>query len=234
MIVPRPAATVALLRDGYDGIETYLLQRNPALEFAPGASVFPGGAVDDDDFGSHWSALCDGPDDRAATVELGVDGGGLGYRIAAVRECFEEVGVLLGGPAGVDRHRPLHEVCRDERVTLATAGLRYFGHWVTPEGAPRRYDTRFFFARCPPGQHPEPDNDEALAGEWITPRQALAEADAAQRELIVPTVRTLVALDALASVDAVFEAVPAPAAALVAPMLVDDSGGARVHLPHDG
>lgn len=233
MIVPRPAATVALLREGRDGLETYLLQRNPALEFVPGASVFPGGAVDDDDLHPAWVRRCSGPDEAVAAAELGVAHGGLGYRVAAVRECFEEVGVLLGGPGGVDRHRPLASVCDDDGVRLATGELRYFGHWITPLGAPRRYDTRFFFAVCPPDQHPEPDNDEALAGSWVTPTAALAEARDGGRELILPTERTLEALRALGSLDAVLAHVPTPSHAR-ATAVVDDHGGARVPLPVDG
>ncbi|MDH4169679.1 MAG: NUDIX hydrolase [Acidimicrobiia bacterium] len=232
MIVPRPAATVALLRDGHHGLETYLLQRNPALEFVPGASVFPGGAVDDGDLGAEWWGRCDGPSDTVAAAELGVQRGGLGYRVAAVRECFEEVGVLLGGPPGIDRHRPLASVCDDDGVRLATADLRYFGHWITPEGAPRRYDTRFFFAVCPADHEPEPDNDEALDGHWIAPDQALAEAEDGRRDLILPTARTLEALHRLGAVEAVLAAVPR-ATSPIRRRLIDDHGGARVPLPHD-
>ncbi|MGI9602915.1 MAG: NUDIX hydrolase [Acidimicrobiales bacterium] len=233
MITPRAAATVALLRDGATGIETYLLQRNPALEFAPGASVFPGGAVDDDDLDDAWVQRCDGPTEAAATTELGVPSGGLGYRVAAVRECFEEVGVLLGGPGGVDRQRRLATVCDRDGVRLATADLRYFGHWITPEGAPRRYDTRFFFAVCPPDQQPEPDNDEALAGHWVTPVAALAEAGEGRRDLITPTARTLVALQALGDVASVMAAVRRAGTTEQRRLLVPDHGGQRVRLPHD-
>jgi len=233
LIAPRPAATVALLREGRDGLETYLLQRNPALEFAPGASVFPGGAVDDDDLRPEWAHRCTGPDQAIATAELGVPTAGLGYRVAAVRECFEEVGVLLGGPSGVDRYRSLASVCDVDGVRLATAELRYFGHWITPLGAPRRYDTRFFFAVCPPDQQPEPDNDEALAGAWVTPAAALAEGRDGARELILPTERTLEALRALGSLAAVLAHVRAPSEARAA-AVVDDHGGARVPLPADG
>ena len=157
-----------------DGLEVFMLRRNLDSDFVGGAYVFPGGAVDPDDRHADLEAICEGRTDVEASRRLGIDAGGLAYWVAAIRESFEEAGVLLAyRPDGSivhlddpehacarwaehrrqvdDGERRLVEVCADEDLRLAVDGMHYFGHWITPEGAPRRYDTRFFLAAEPPG-----------------------------------------------------------------------------------
>ncbi len=251
MIVPRPAATVALLRDGERGIEAYLLRRNRALAFVPGATVYPGGAVDDGDHDVRWPTLVVGRTDASASLALGYPPGALAWWIAAVRECFEEVGVLLavdgnGDPPpndgaarrAQDRCRDgllrgrygLAEVCLELGLRVDLAGLRYLAHFVTPAPSPRRYDTRFFVATVPAGVEPTPDNGELVAGRWATPSSALAEARAGQIELIIPTACTLAAIGRFDRVEDLFEALDGHAAEVPT---VADSMGRRARLPGD-
>jgi 8-oxo-dGTP pyrophosphatase MutT (NUDIX family) len=211
--VPRDAATVILLRDTADGPEAFLLRRTAELEFAPGACVFPGGSVDahDADEGVAWAgpgaadfgARLDVPPDRARALVC-----------AAIRETFEESGVLLAGSplagdstglAG-DRHAllagsmSLGEVLSRLGLVLRADLLTPWARWITPEASPRRFDTWFFAAALPPGQTateaPEGAGDHAGAAEsesgmWLRPAAALEAAKAGQITLLPPTAVTL-------------------------------------------
>jgi 8-oxo-dGTP pyrophosphatase MutT (NUDIX family) len=233
-LVPRPAATVMVLRDGDDGLEVLMRRRNPDSIFVPGAHVFPGGAVDEADHRPH--PLADpAPDQAGASERLGLAAGGLAFWVAAVRETFEEAGLLFAdGPveraephrAAIDRgERSLADVCRAEGLRLRLRDLRYFGHWITPPGGPRRYTTRFFVAPLPVGQSPSHDDGEAVAHEWVRPADALARFAAGEWDLILPTERSLHALAGFRTAAEVL----AHADAL--PPLVDDAGGRRLSLP---
>jgi len=187
-----------------------MLQRAHTLAFMPGVHVFPGGAVDPADAGAELQALCAGLDDAAASRALGVERGGLAYWIAAVREAFEEAGILLayddkGGMVAFDdtarfqSHRQaLHgrrgdfaAVLRDEGLRLAADRLIYFGHWITPVTVPRRYDTRFFLAIAPERQEAMHDRHETIAHVWMRPQEALDLCAGERINLRLPTIRTL-------------------------------------------
>lgn len=234
ILTPRPAATAMVLRDGPDGLEVLMLRRNLDSIFVPGAHVFPGGAVEEADHGPHPRADPE-VDDAVASDRLGLDAGGLAFWIAAVRETFEEAGLLFAdGPvqraephrrAVDDGERSLADVCAAEGLRLRLGDLRYFGHWITPPGAPRRYTTRFFVAPVPPGQEPSHDDGEAVAHEWVRPSDALFRFDAGDWDLILPTERSLQALARFDTVAAVL------AHADTLPPLIDDHGGRRLSLP---
>jgi 8-oxo-dGTP pyrophosphatase MutT (NUDIX family) len=216
----REAATVAVVRDGRDGLEVFMVRRTVAAVFSPGAHVFPGGAVDQEDRLVELELRCDGLNDATASVVLGVPAGGLGYFVAAARECFEEAGLLLARHDGelvadADRYRPhrdalnagarsMLDVCIAESLTLAVDLLMPFGHWITPVGPPRRFDTRFFVAPAPPGQDPSHDGWETTEGLWMRPVDVLAAADRGHVDLIEPTRHTLSALTDYQLVDDVF------------------------------
>jgi 8-oxo-dGTP pyrophosphatase MutT (NUDIX family) len=218
----REAATVAVVRDGAHGLEVFMVRRTIAAVFSPGAHVFPGGAVDPEDRLAELEPLCDGLDDEAASVILGVPAGGLGYFVAATRECFEEAGLLLARSDGelvtdASRYRnhrdalnagecSLVDVCVAASLTLAVDLLQPFGHWITPVGPPRRFDTRFFVAPAPPGQDPSHDGWETTEGVWMRPKDVLAEADRGNVDLIEPTRHTLQALTDHDRVDDLFAA----------------------------
>jgi 8-oxo-dGTP pyrophosphatase MutT (NUDIX family) len=214
VIEPRHAATVMLVRDGGQGIEVFMLRRNLSSAFVGGAYVVPGGAVDDADSATGLWDQCDGRTDGDASHLLGIEAGGLAYWAAAVRECFEEAGVLLAVPldraSEVARYREyrnqvyakslgLIEVCQRERLRLDLGRIHYFGHWITPVGLPRRYDTRFFVTAAPPEQQARHDDGETVASLWVHPTEALARFQRGEFELIDPTVRSLDAISRFAS-----------------------------------
>ena len=269
MVEVRDAATVMLVRDapagarGADdpgGLEVFMLRRNLSSDFVGGAYVFPGGAVDDHDRHVDLEAVCLGRTDADASAQLGVGSGGLAFWVAAIRESFEEAGVLLAVDAASPdgslirldepevaarfaRHRAavdhgerrLVDVCRDEGLVLAVGGIHYFAHWITPEGGPRRYDTRFFVARAPEGQVPLHDDREVIANLWVRPSEALAAHRAGDFDLIFPTMRSLVALERFARADDLLAAAAAVGEVpTMLPRIVEDEGGGlRIVLPGD-
>ena len=236
VLSPRPAATIMVVRDGTTGLEVLLQMRSPRSVFVPGAHVFPGGAVEAADHDHHPTAPGAPAGDDASGI-LGLDGGGLAFWVAAVRETFEEAGLLFAdGPvqraeperAAVDGgRRAFAAVCADHGLTLRLGDLRYFGHWITPPGAPRRYTTRFFVAPAPPDQEPVHDDGEAVSCEWVRPGEALGRFAAGDWDLILPTERSLWALDHVPDVAGVLAHLDGR------PPLTDDHGGRRVALPRE-
>jgi 8-oxo-dGTP pyrophosphatase MutT (NUDIX family) len=214
----RDAATVMLVRDGAEGTEVFMLRRHLQSAFSAGAYVFPGGAVDLADRDTAVEEVSIGPSDAEASARLGLPGdtGGLAYWIAAIRECFEEAGALLAydsDGAVVDLHDPataerfarhraavhagdrrLVDVCAEEDLRLACDALAYVSHWITPLGAPRRYDTRFFVARAPDRQAYLHDDRETIESMWVRPADAVGLYDEGEIDLVLPTLRSLEAL----------------------------------------
>lgn len=213
VLVPRPAATVTLVRDTPRGFEVLMMQRNFQSVFMPGMHVFPGGAVDRHDSSEDIAALCTGLTDADASRKLGIASGGLAYWIAAIRESFEEAGILLAcndqgeivtleDTVRAERfhsyrsrvehgEHPLSDMLRDEGLQLPLQQMTYFSHWITPIGAPRRYDTRFFVAAAPASQKPLHDNRETINHVWVRPGEALDKNKQKQFDMRTPTVHTL-------------------------------------------
>ena len=230
-ITPVPSATVTLVRDTAAGVEVLMMQRNLQSVFVPGMYVFPGGALDAADGAPELNALCSGMADSQASNTLGIPTGGLAYWTAAIRESFEEAGLLIGydetaGLVALDtpdlaeryrqhRHalnqgtRGLLEILRAERLTLAVDQLVYFSHWITPVSAPRRYDTRFFVAAAPPAQSPLHDNHETISHVWVRPATALDRHRKNDFKMRFPTTRTLEEFAAYDSVGALMAAMRA-------------------------
>jgi 8-oxo-dGTP pyrophosphatase MutT (NUDIX family) len=245
---PQPAATVLLTRDGPDGLEVLLLERRPDSGFVPGAFVFPGGALDPGDADADLAARCDGPDDARASRELGLPSGGFAYRVAAAREAFEEAGILLANVDDAPCPPSVVAELQDERtrvdegdlslralldahdLTLTTSALRPFAHWITPEGAPRRYDTRFFVAEAPVGQPASACQREVVSACWLTPTEALVRFEAGELPLILPTERCLRAIARLETAGALMAAIDADLTHDDGPRHVRDRGGRRLML----
>ncbi len=203
-IVPRPAATLILLRDGEQGPEIFMLKRSPSAAFVANAYVFPGGGLDAADHKALDRVR--GLTEVEANRRLGVDAGGLAYWVAAVRECFEEAGILLavdeaGVPVDPERadslavHRDevnsgelaFGEFLERERLLIHAQDITYFSHWITAPGRPRRFTARFFVARSPLGQHGSHDDSETVASEWVRPQVALDRCAKGEIELVHPT-----------------------------------------------
>jgi glyoxylase-like metal-dependent hydrolase (beta-lactamase superfamily II)/8-oxo-dGTP pyrophosphatase MutT (NUDIX family) len=182
----RRAASVIVLREGAAGRPEVLLLRRAERDgdLRSGVWVFPGGVLDEEDAAP--AARCDGDHETAASERLGLTAGGLAYTVAAIRECFEEVGLLYASAGDTEAAR--HErhlvrtgadfmaLCERHRLRLDAGALAYHSHWLTPPGMPKRFDTRFFVARAPRGQVPVVDAGEALELAWLTPAQALEPA----------------------------------------------------------
>jgi recombination protein RecT len=203
----RNAATVLLLRDTANGIEVLMTRRSMTASFAPGAYVFPGGGIDAADEFAHGQSTR-----RASQSDLH-----LTQAIAAIRESFEELGVLLARHAdgshvttadiaALDRMAPFATQCQAHGLTLAGADVFVLAHWVTDRDMPRRFDVPFLVARMPEGQEPVADEAEQFEPEWTRPADALARHAAGTFLIIFPTVRTLERLEHYASVDAVLDA----------------------------
>lgn len=239
----RPASTVMLVRDvepgpepGIEpgpepGIEVFMLRRTLDAVFGSGMYVFPGGRVE----------TSDGDDlDRA-------------HRRAAIRECFEEAGVLLArdraGATVADGHGALAarvavhqssldlgELCLRYQLTLDLDELVWVSHWITPVGERRRFDTRFYLAQAPPGQAHTHDDNETIASLWTRPAGALQRQAAGELRMMPPTIKNLQFLARFATVDEAMAAARAkPAPSVVLPRLRTSADGevVGVALPDD-
>ncbi len=277
VVVPRDASTLIVVRGGgtaepvpkgdrgvpapagagrWGPLEVLLLRKTIKAEFAGGAHVFPGGSVDEADRNPEMARLCAGRDDADASVQLGIESGGLAFWIAAVRECFEEAGILLAyGPGGelvsmsdpsvarrfhvyrdeVNRDpQAFSRICAEEGLRVAADRIHYFSHWITPVGAPRRYDTRFFVVEAPAGQTALNDGSETVENIWITPEDALGRSLAGTMALVYPTIKSLEAIgrfgsaaEAIAAARAI-EEIPASI-----PRIAVDGREVRILLPGD-
>lgn len=203
----RSAATVLLLRDGPQGLEVLMTRRSMSASFAPGAYVFPGGGIDAADAQCHAQSTR-----RPTQSDLH-----LTQAIAAIRESFEELGVLLARRAdgshlrtndiaALDRKAPFAAQCAAHSLTLAGAEVFVLAHWITDRDLPKRFDVPFLVARMPEGQEPVADESEQFEPVWVRPADALARHAAGQFFIIFPTIRTLDRLQAYAAVDAVLAA----------------------------
>ena len=228
-VTARHASTVLLLRDSERGVEVFMERRHIKSDFVGGAYVFPGGRVDPEDRVDE--ALCHGVTDREASARLSLEEGGLTFYVAAIRECFEEAGVLLAydrdgqlldfSDRSVEEHYEalrgelnagklsLLDIAAQEGLTLATDRIGYWAHWITPEGQPRRYDTRFFVTRAPRNQTAGHDDHELTSSAWVTAREALEHGRRGEWMIIFPTIRNLMKLARFDTADAAIAAVDA-------------------------
>jgi 8-oxo-dGTP pyrophosphatase MutT (NUDIX family) len=201
---PKLAATILLVRDGPTGLEVFMVQRHHKIDFATGAMVFPGGKIEVGDADPRLRDRCTGAE--------ALDADALAVRVGAIRETFEECGVLLARPrratalVAADRLRSLEGRWRDrlnrdeaglvdvvlaEDLELACDLLVPFAHWVTPEMVPKRFDTYFFLVAAPPDQVALHDGGESVDSVWTTAQHALAEAESGRRTIIFPTLMNL-------------------------------------------
>ncbi len=249
VVKPRDASTILLLRDSKAAheIEVFMMVRHYEIDFNSGALVFPGGSVDKNDR------------EIIARPELYTGGEGLGeaelsFRIAAIRETFEESGILLARPRGskalVDARRAgeieaahrsdLNEgkitflkVLTDNGMLLALDELVPYAHWITPEGMPKRFDTWFFLAAAPPDQLGVHDGKESTDSIWVSPREALAGGETGRFKLPFPTTRNLIKLGKQASVKAALDDSRGKSIVTVMPVMTRLNGGRQLRIPKE-
>ena len=211
LVTPRPAATLIIVRDGEKGLEVLLAEKTNKVNFAAGAFVFPGGAVDVDDKAGDLFELSLDLNDQEASRRLGISRDGLSYWIAALRESFEEMGLLFARRADGNLFDPralrepietirsrlergeitFQNFLKKYQLSLATDELQYFSHWITQAGRPRRYDTRFFIARYPKEQNLSHDGNELVSHLWVEPKRAIEKGNRGEISLMFPTLKTL-------------------------------------------
>lgn len=210
----RPASTVLLLRDGAEGLEVFMVVRHREIEFASGALVFPGGRVEGADV-----ALAGG--DQAAA-----------FRVAAIRETWEECGVLLAVPGTPPpAEGEFARMLAARGLMPDVRGLAHFAHWITPEPVPKRFDTHFFLAAAPHGQDALHDGHEAVDSVWIRPADALADAEAGRRKVVFPTRMNLAKLARSASVAEAFAAARSRPVVTVLPQMRMAPEGRILRIP---
>jgi 8-oxo-dGTP pyrophosphatase MutT (NUDIX family) len=245
-VTPRPASTILLLRDGGSGeIEVFMMVRHYEIDFNSGALVFPGGSVDK------------GDQEIIARPELysggeGLDANALRFRIAAIRETFEESGILLARPRGskalVDATRAAQIGARDRaalcdgkttflkvlsehELLLDLDELVPYAHWITPEGMPKRFDTWFFLAAAPPEQIGAHDGKESTDSIWVSPREALAGGESGRFKLPFPTTRNLIRLGKQDNVKAALNDSKGKNIMTVMPVMTKLNGGRQLRIP---
>jgi 8-oxo-dGTP pyrophosphatase MutT (NUDIX family) len=233
--VPLPAATLLLVRDGARGLEVLMTTRHAAAGFAAGALVFPGGKVEAAD--AALRPRCAGLD--------GIDAANAAYRVAAVRETFEECGMLLARRDGfaeliceaeLDALRAagaagLAALLEAEGLTLACDMLAPFAHWITPVDRPKRFDTHFFIAAAPPDQQTRHDGREAVDARWVAPAEVIAEADAGRVNLVFATRMNLLRLARSRSSIETLEAARRDPIVTVLPEVVRTAAGVKFRIP---
>lgn len=237
-----PAATIMMLRDRSHGLEVFMIVRHHEADFASGALVFPGGKADPADFDARLEPYLDGAE---------ADAQQRGIQVAAIREAFEECGILLAREPGVDNlvsrdrvaglepyrmslHRgevSLRDFLAAENLHLACDQLTHFAHWITPENAPRRFDTHFFLAAAPEDHLAVHDGHESVDSIWIPPLDALADGDSGKRTMIFPTSRNLAKLGRSRSVGDAVQAARDSTVICVLPWLEKRSDGSYLCIP---
>lgn len=233
---PLPAATIVLVRDGDDGLEVLVLQKAAGKHFAGGALVFPGGKSDlsDEAYARDFLAA----DDVHATL-----------KVAAVREMFEETGILLARRPGAkapldafevaelvaaDPERPVLEIARQAGLELATDTLERFAHWITPPSRAKRFDTHFFVAPAPAGQaEVTVDGYEIVHAAWRRPQDILEEVHAGRLKLVLPTMMNLIKLAHWADVQALMVHTRLEEVVCVRPKRVDTPEGQQIVIPEE-
>lgn len=251
---PRPAATVILLREGPSAPEILLLKRNRSTGFVPGAYVFPGGRVDDSDNSTaaaeRWTSLSRDEADRRLGLGADAPVSGLAFYTAALREAFEETGLLLTRPFA-SAHAPRSPFESGREALLEDRGswsrflrehdlvmdgdrVEYVAHWVTPVVEPRRYDTRFFAALVPEDAQARIDPREMVDAVWLAAGDALDRHRSGGLPMIFPTIRTLEDLSDFESAANLLAHYRETTVPMIMPEIVRTEAGVALRIPEAG
>jgi len=242
VVTPVPAATIVLLRPAASGFEIFMIARHHQIDFASGALVFPGGKIDAGDSDPAIAERCDGADADPASRAI---------QIGAIREAFEECGVLLARPQAhpdlitgtrlseLDHYRDeihggeltLADFLDRESLRLACDQLVPFAHWVTPDMMPKRFDTYFYLAMAPPDHVAVHDGHESVDSVWISPQQAAEDAKAGTRTIIFPTLRNIAKLAFSETADAAIAQARSANVVTVTPWMEKREDGTYLCIP---
>ena len=252
----KPAATIALLRDSPSRMEILLLRRDRSASFVPGAYVFPGGRVDRADWMKKTLARVDGLTPETAADRLGLadtNPPAIAYYVAALREAFEETGILIGvGPNSeapptaaedadievlrnglMEGHVSFTEALEQLSCRIDGSSIEYLAHWITPEREPRRFDTRFFAARVQADTKPMFDPREMTDAVWVTPQDALSRNQAGTLPMIFPTISTLQQLADYATAEDALREIGNASIPTVLPRLIITEKGVRLNIDEE-
>ena len=257
------ASTVILIRDGgqnsEEPFEIFLMRRHREQEFMGDATVFPGGRLDDEDCDPILASYVRGLTPEEARLKLEEpalsNNRALGLFLAAVRETFEEAGILLATTIGGDwidfedagtetrfseyrlrlhkQELSLRELAEKENIRYSLDMLTPYSHWITPRIEGRRFDTRFFLARLPDKQVPVHDSIEMTESIWLTPRDALARCEAGEILLMPPTLKTIEELSGYSSADQLFNTAATSTIYPILPQIFKTDNSFGIRLPHD-
>ena len=203
----KPAATVILMREEIKGdFEIFMVKRSSRSTFGS-LYVFPGGKLDPEDSENDLYPYCEGMNNEEASKQLGIKDNGLSFWIACIRECFEEVGVLLTNPDDLilqdtskltklrkelnNKEITFKEICVSESLRLRTKNIVPCAHWITPDIETKRFDTRFFLAKVNAKQLASHDGFELTESFWIKPADALAKLKNGEMSMILPTIKNI-------------------------------------------
>jgi 8-oxo-dGTP pyrophosphatase MutT (NUDIX family) len=250
-VAPRAAATVALLRDGHAGLEVYVIRRARSMAFAAGMYAFPGGAVDERDADAQPGWAGPSPSAWARRMHTASEAEARALVCAAIRETYEEAGVLFAAPAGssspdmtdpsweadrlalMSRKLALVDFVGRRGLLLRTDLLALWAHWITPRFEARRYDTRFFLAVLPPGQEARDVSGEAEGVAWLAPDDAMARLADGEISMLPPTAVTLHELSGYATSAEALSAANRRTIRPITPQAVIDGDDVRLVLPND-
>ncbi len=242
--ITRLAATVMMLRDGDDGLEVFMVVRHHEIDFAAGALVFPGGKLAPGDQDARMQLRCTG-------IE-GLPPEAIALRVAAIREAFEECGMLLARTPGArdligperlavlgPRYRKrldkgdiaMADVLEAENLELACEQLVPFAHWITPIGMPKRFDTHFYLAVAPANQLGTHDGTEVVDSLWLSPKTALSQAEAGVHTLVPATELNVRKLGFSDTVESAIRAARSQEIVTVVPQVVKGPQGRRLLIP---
>ena len=239
-----PASTVLIIRNCTSGIEVFMVVRHHQIDFASGALVFPGGKVDDSDYDEKLVNYVSKNNDNKKILP---------FKIAAIRESFEEANVLFANDKKEkkninskrflefniwrekfnNKNASMFKFAKDENITFSTDDLIPFAHWVTPEMMPKRFDTRFYIAKAPDGHEGLHDGTESVDSIWINPKDALDDCYERKRNIIFPTRLNLEKLSKSQSVDEAISNAKKDNIITVTPTIERDKSGSFLTIPKD-
>ncbi len=240
-----PAATIILGRQNHNSFEIFMVLRHKKMEFASSAYVFPGGKVDPSDMDDSIYNLCN--------THNPLNSNNLFFKVAAIRETFEEAGILMARNKGekeligkdqvdsLQKYRTLlnnnkitmSEFVKKEGISLACDLLVPFAHWITPVNLPKRFDTHFFLAKAPHDQDANHDGIESVNSVWISPLKILKDAKNKSKSVLFPTKMNISKLSVYNSIDDAIKKIKQDKIVTVIPEIVTEKKGVFLHIPKE-